>query len=154
VTSTSSFVPSQAAPAVRLIEDSCRTVASAAAGPVRVAVVTVTVPIEVARTSLNILRLTEELLEEVVFLLRSMRPVVVAVSTSRQADHFDTVFRTLEQTRQSADAITRIPIGAVRKALGPWRALRDGNAHHVPVIATRPGLGGWCFSPRGGPRLR
>jgi hypothetical protein len=83
VISISGFLPSQATAALRLIEDSARTVALTAAGPVRVAVAAVTVPIEVARTSLNILRLTEELLEEVVFLLRSMRPVVAAASTAR-----------------------------------------------------------------------
>jgi hypothetical protein len=161
VTSGSRFVPWQAAPAVRLIEDSCRTVAAAAEGPVRLAVATVTVPIEVARTSLNILRLSEELLEEVVFLLRSMRPVVAAVSTSRQADQFDTVYRTLEQIRQSADAIRRTPIGVVRSALAPRRASRDGSADHLPVIATRPRPeraswplrpGGWLAPDQAGDR--
>jgi hypothetical protein len=138
VTSTSSVGPSQGAPAVRLIEESCRTIAAAAEGPVRLAVATVTVPIEVARTSFNILRLSEELLEEVVFLLRSMRPVVAAVSTSRQADQLATVLRTLEQIQQSADAITRTPIGVVRSVLAPGLAPRDGSAQHVPVIATQP----------------
>ena len=115
VTSTFSFMPAQAVPAVKLIGDTRRKVASAAGRSVRVAISTVAVPIEVARTSLNILRLTEELLEEVVFLLRSMRPVVV--STSHQADHFYTLFRTLEQIQHSADAIARTPIGAVRSIL-------------------------------------
>jgi hypothetical protein len=117
-----------------LIEDSCRTVASAAEGPVRVAVATVTVPMEVARTSLNILRLTEELLEEVVFLLRSIRPVVSAVNTSRQADQFDTVLGTVQQVRQSADAITRTPIRIVRSVLTPARASQGGSSDHIPVI--------------------
>jgi hypothetical protein len=109
-------MPAQAVPAVKLIGDTLRKVASGAERSVRVAVSTDAVPIEVARTSLNILRLTEELLEEVVFLLRSMRPVVV--STSHQADHFDTLFRTLEQIQHSADAIARTPIGVVRSILG------------------------------------
>jgi hypothetical protein len=115
VTSTFSFMPAQAVPAVKLIGHTRRKVASAAGRSVRVAVSTVAVPIEVARTSLNILRLTEELLEEVVFLLRSMRPVVV--STAHQADHFDTLFQTLEQIQHSADAIARTPIGVVRSIL-------------------------------------
>ena len=100
-------------------------------GPVRVAACTVTVPIEVARTTFNILRLTEELLEEVVFLLRSMRPVVEAVSTAQQTDNFDTVFRTLEQIQHTA----RAPIGAVRSALAPVRPFRAG---HPPVIEAEP----------------
>ena len=115
VTSTFSFMPAQAVPAVKLIGDTRRKVASAAWRSVRVAISTVAVPIEVARTSLNILRLTEKLLEEVVFLLRSMRPVVV--STSHQANHFYTLFRTLEQIQHSADAIARTPIGVVRSIL-------------------------------------
>jgi hypothetical protein len=120
-----------------LIEDNWRTVASAAEGPVRVAVATVTVPIEVARTSLSILRLTEELLEEVVFLMRSIRPVVSAVNTSRQANQFDTVLGTLDQVRQSTDAITRTPIRIVRSVLTPARASRGGSSDHRPVIDER-----------------
>jgi hypothetical protein len=158
VPSTSSLMPSQAAPSVKLIEDTCRKMASAAETPVRVAVSAVTVPIEVARTSLNILRLSEELLEEVVFLLRSMRPVVAAVSTSHQADHFDAVFRTLEQIQHSADAIARTPIGVVRSVLAPARTSRDGGGHHAQVIPTRPrperasvplGPGGWLVGAAG-----
>ena len=125
VTSTFSFMPAQVVPAVKLIGDTRRKVASAAGRSVRVAVSTVAVPIEVARTSLNILRLTEELLEEVVFLLRSMRPVVV--STAHQADHVDTVFRTLEQIQHSADAIARTPIGVVRSVLGKERVDRPAE---------------------------
>jgi hypothetical protein len=79
-----------------MVEATCQKAVAVAGVPVRVAACTVTVPIEVARRSFNILRLTEELLEEVVFLLRSMRPVVEAVSTAQQADNFDTVFRRLE----------------------------------------------------------
>jgi hypothetical protein len=44
-----------------------------------------------------------------------MRPVVV--STSDQADHFYTLFRTLGQIQHSADAIARTPIGVVRSIL-------------------------------------
>ena len=131
VTSTFSFMPAQAVPAVKLIGDTRRKVASAAGRSVRVAISTVAVPIEVARTSLNILRLTEELLEEVVFLLRSMRPVVEAVSTAPQADNFDTVFRTLEQIQNSA----RTPIGVVRSVLAPVRPSRGGSP---PVIEAEP----------------
>jgi hypothetical protein len=120
-----------------LIEDNWRTVASAAQGPVRVAVATVSVPIEVARTSLSILRLTEELLEEVVFLMRSIRPVVSAVNTSRQANQFDTVLGTFEQVRQSTDAITRTPIRIVRSVLTPARPSRGGSSDHRPVIDER-----------------
>jgi hypothetical protein len=114
-------MPAQAVLAVKLIGDTGRKVSSAAERSVRVVISTGAVPIEVAKTSLNILRLTEELLEEVVFLLRSMRPVVV--STSHQADHFETVFRTLEQIQHSADAIARTPIGVVRSVLA-GRSLR------------------------------
>jgi hypothetical protein len=39
------------------------------------------------------------------------------VSTAHQADHVDTVFRTLEQIQHSADAIARTPIGVVRSIL-------------------------------------
>jgi hypothetical protein len=127
VTSTFSFIPVQAAPVVKLIGDTHRKVTSAAERPLRAAVSVVVVPIEVARTSLNILRLTEELLEEVVFLLRSMRPVVEAVSTSHQSDHFYMVFRTLEQIQQSADAIARTPIGVVRSVLGKERVDRPAE---------------------------
>jgi hypothetical protein len=113
-----------------MIEDTCQKVVGAAGRPVRVAVCTVTVPIEVARTTFNILRLTEELLEEVVFLLRSMRPVVGAVSTAQQADNFDTVFRTLEQIQNSA----RNPIGVVRSVL----AVRPSRRGSPPVIEAEP----------------
>jgi hypothetical protein len=134
VASAASFVPSQAAPAAKLIEAACRKGASAAEIPVRVAVSTVAVPIDLARTSFNILRLTEELLEEVVFLLRSMRPVVEAVSTAHQTDHFDTVFRTLAQIQHSTDAITRTPIGVVRNVLTPSRTSRDVTGRRLREI--------------------
>jgi hypothetical protein len=39
------------------------------------------------------------------------------VSTSHQANHFYTLFRTLEQIQHSADAIARTPIGVVRSIL-------------------------------------
>ena len=129
--SSSSFLSRQAASAGKIIEDTRQKAVGIAGGPVRVAACTVTVPIEVARTTFNILRLTEELLEEVVFLLRSMRPVVEAVSTAQQADNFDTVFRTLEQIQHSA----RAPIGAVRSALAPVRPFRAGRP---PVIEPEP----------------
>jgi hypothetical protein len=113
-----------------MIEDTCQKAVAVAGGPVRVAVCTVTVPIEVARTTFNILRLTEELLEEVVFLLRSMRPVIEVVSTAQQADNFDTVCRTLEQIQQA-----RTPIGVVRSVLAPARPSRRGSP---PVIEAEP----------------
>ena len=131
MTFTSSFLPRRAASAGKMIEDTCQKVVGAAGRPVRVAVCTVTVPIEVARSTFNILRLTEELLEEVVFLLRSMRPVVEAVSTAQQADNLDTVFRTLEQIQHSA----RTPIGVVRSVLAPVRPSRGGSP---PVIEAEP----------------
>jgi hypothetical protein len=122
VTSTSNFLPWRAASAGKMIEDTCKKAVGVAGGPVRVAVCTVTVPIDVARSTFNILRLTEELLEEVVFLLRSMRPVVEAVSTAQQADGFDSVFRTLEQIQQA-----RTPIGVMRSVLTPVRPSRGGS---------------------------
>ena len=131
MTFTSSFLPRRAASAGQMIEDRCQKVVGAAGRPVRVAVCTVTVPIEAARTTFNILRLTEELLEEAVFLLRSMRPVVGAVSTAQQAGNFDTVFRTLEQIQNSA----RTPIGVVRSVLAPVRPSRGGSP---PVIEAEP----------------
>jgi hypothetical protein len=130
VTSSSSFLPRRAASAGKMIEDTCQKAVAVAGGPVRVAACTVTVPIDVARTTFNILRLTEELLEEVVFLLRSMRPVVEVVSTAQQADNFDTVFRTLEQIQQA-----RTPIGVVRSVLAPARPSRGGSP---PVIEAEP----------------
>jgi hypothetical protein len=136
VTSTSSFLPWRAASPVTLIEDTCEKAVAVAAGPVRFAARSVTVPIEVAKTSFNILRLSEELLEEVVFLLRSMRPVVEAVSTAQQADQFDTVFRTLEQIQHSAQA----PIGVVRSVLTPVRPSRDGRGPRPRVIEPEPQL--------------
>jgi hypothetical protein len=131
VTFTSSFLPRRAASAGQMIEDTCQKVVGAAGRPVGVAVGTVTVPIEVARTTFNILRLTEELLEEVVFLLRSMRPVVGAVSTVQQTDNFDTVFRTLEQIHNSA----RTPTGVARSVLAAVRPSRGGGP---PVIEAEP----------------
>jgi len=130
VQSSVSFLSRQAASAGKMIEGTCQKAVGMAGRPVRVAACTVTVPIEVARTTFNILRLTEELLEEVVFLLRSMRPVVEAVSTAQQADNFDTVFRRLEQIQQA-----RTPIGVVRSALAPVRPFRAG---HPPVIDAEP----------------
>ena len=122
MTSTSSFLPWRAASPVKLIEDTRQKAVAVARPPVRFAVCTVTVPIEVARTSFNIFRLSEQLLEEVVFLLRSMRPVLQAVSNAQQADQ--SVFRTLEQIQLSAQA----PIGVVRSVLAPMRPSRDGRA--------------------------
>jgi hypothetical protein len=122
MTSTSSFLPRRATSAGKMVEATCQKAVAVAGVPVRVAACTVTVPIEVARRSFNILRLTEELLEEVVFLLRSMRPVVEAVSTAQQADNFDTVFRRLEQIQQA-----RTPIGVVRSVLAPVRPSRGGS---------------------------
>jgi hypothetical protein len=131
VTFTSSFLPQRAASAGKMIEDTCQKAVGAAGRPVRVAVGTVTVPIEVARTTFNILRLTEELLEEMVFLLRSMRPVVAAVSTAQQTDNFDTVFRTLEQIQNTA----RTPTGVARSVLATVRPSRGGSP---PVIEPEP----------------
>jgi hypothetical protein len=136
VTSTSSFLPRRAAWAGKLIEDSCHKAVGVVGRPVRVAVGAVTVPIEVAKTSFNILRLSEELLEEVVFLLRSMRPVVEAVSTVQQADNFESVYRTLEQIQHSAQA----PIGVVRSVLTPVRPSRDGRGPRARVIEPEPQL--------------
>jgi hypothetical protein len=137
VTSTSSFLPRRAAWAGKLIEDSCHKAVGVVGRPVRVAVGAVTVPIEVAKTSFNILRLSEELLEEVVFLLRSMRPVVEAVSTVQQADNFESVYRTLEQIQHSA----RAPIGVVRNVLAPVRPSRGGSLAVVQADPMRtPGV--------------
>jgi hypothetical protein len=138
VTSTSSFLPWQAAAAVELIEDTGRMLAKAAEKPITIAISTVILPVEVARTSLNILRLTEELLEEVVLLLRSARPVVEKVSTAYQTDRFDTVFRTLDQIQYSKDAITRTPIGIARGVLAPVRTSKGGSGRHPSVIPTPP----------------
>ncbi|MDF3310198.1 hypothetical protein P3H15_34850 [Rhodococcus sp. T2V] len=135
MTFVSRFVPSCVAP---VVEDAYRRAADAAEGPVRVAVCTVTVPIEVAKTSFHILRLTEELLEEVVFLLRTMRPVVEAVSTGRQSENVDTMFRTLEQIQQSADAIARTPMGVVRSVFGPARPAPEQVDYHPTVIDAEP----------------
>ncbi|MFC9357800.1 hypothetical protein ACFTZB_14665 [Rhodococcus sp. NPDC057014] len=135
MTFVSRFVPSCVAP---VVEDAYRRAAEAAEGPVRVAVCTVTVPIEVGKTSFRILRLTEELLEEVVFLLRTMRPVVEAVSTGRQSDNVDTMFRTLEQIQQSADAIARTPIGVVRSVFSPARPAPQQVDRHPTVIDAEP----------------
>ena len=125
------FVPSP-------VERTVRKVATAAEGPVRVAVCAVTVPIDVAKTSFHILRLTEELLEEVVFLLRTMRPVVEAVSTTQQSDNFDTVFRTLEQIQQSADAIARTPIGVVRSVFAAGGPSPEQVDYHPTIIDAEP----------------
>jgi hypothetical protein len=131
VTSSSRFLSRQAASVGKRIDDTRQKAAGVASGPVRVAVSTATVPIEVMRTSYNIFRLTEELLEQVVFLLRSMRPVVESVSTAQQSDQFDTVFRTLEQIQHSA----RAPIGVVRSVLAPVPPFRAGCP---PVIEAEP----------------
>jgi hypothetical protein len=131
VTSTSSYLPRRAAWAGKMIEDTRQKAVGVAGKPVRVAVGAVTVPIEVARSAFNILRLTEELLEEVVFVLRSMRPVVEVVSTAQQADNFDSIYRTLEHIQHSA----RAPIGVVRNVLAPVRPSRGGSP---PVIEADP----------------
>ncbi|MCQ4120571.1 hypothetical protein [Rhodococcus tibetensis] len=132
MTFASRLVPSRAAPALAFVEDTVRKAASASEQPIRVVVCTVTVPIEVAKTSFRILRLTEELLAEVVFLLRTMRPVVEA--TTQQADNLDSVFRTFEQIQSSADAIARTPIGVVRNVFAPARSPRDESAPRPTVI--------------------
>ena len=121
--STSTFLSRRVVSVGKKIEDTCQMAAEVASGPVRVVVSTASVPIDVARTSYNILRLTEELLEQVVFLLKSMRPVVETVSTAQQSDQFDTVFRTLEQIQHSA----RAPIGVVRSVVAPVRPFRAGE---------------------------
>ncbi|MFC0453587.1 hypothetical protein [Rhodococcus jostii] len=138
MTFVSRFVPSCATPVVAFVEGTFHRAAAAAEGPVRVAVCTVTVPIEVAKTSFHILRLTEELLEEVVFLLRTMRPVVEAVSTTQQSDNFDTMFRTLEQIQQSADAIARTPINVARSVFAPARPSPDQVDYHPTIIDAEP----------------
>ena len=119
MTSTSSFLPWRATSPVKLIEDTRQKAVAVAGPPVRFGLCTVAVPVEVARTSFNILRLSEQLLEEVVFLLRSMRPLVQAVSTAQQADQ--SVLRTLEQIQLSAQA----PVGVMRSVLAPILPSRD-----------------------------
>ncbi|MEN0137939.1 MAG: hypothetical protein AAGC80_22500 [Rhodococcus sp. (in: high G+C Gram-positive bacteria)] len=131
MTFVSRFVPS-------LVTRTVEKATAAAERPVRIAVCTVTVPIEVAKTSFHILRLTEELMEEVVYLLRTMRPVVEAVSTTRQSENVDTMVRTFEQIQQSADAIARTPIGVVRSVFAPARPSPDEVDFHPTIIDAEP----------------
>jgi len=105
------------------VGDAERVTVSTARKVVRFAVGTVSFPFELATTTLRILRLTEELLEEVVYLLRSTRPIVDGVSSAYRGGHLDPVFRTLGQLQQSANVIAFVwtPIDAVRGVIAPRR---------------------------------
>lgn len=67
-------------------------------------------------TALNVLSLTEQVLEEALYQLRVMRPVVVDVGTVHRAWHLDPLFRTVDQIQKSASALSFVwaPIAAVR----------------------------------------
>jgi hypothetical protein len=115
-------------------------------------------PLEVAVTSVKVLKNAEALLEELVLHLRALRPAVAAMSEAYADGHFDPMFRTFDQIQQSTSAMGVIwaPITAVRQAVAPGQprqviaAQPAVAAPAVPVVEPAPptmaewigGLGG------------
>lgn len=79
-------------------------------------VTTLSWPTDLVVTALNVLSLTEQVLEEALYQLRVMRPVVVDMGTVHRAWHLDPLFRTVDQIQKSASALSFVwaPIAAVR----------------------------------------
>ena len=79
-------------------------------------VTTISGPTDLVVTALNVLSLTEQVLEEALYQLRLMRPVVVTVGTVHRAWPLDPLFRTVDQIQKSAGAFSFVwaPIAAVR----------------------------------------
>ena len=90
--------------------------------PVQLLATAAMLPIEVAVTSVRVLKTTEALLDELVQYLRTLRPAVAAMSEAYADGHFDPLFRTFDQIHQqgsSAMGVIWAPITAVRQAVSP-----------------------------------
>jgi hypothetical protein len=90
--------------------------------PVQLLATAAMLPMEVAVTSVRVLKTTEALLDELVQYLRTLRPAVVAMSEAYADGHFDPLFRTFDQIHQqssSAMGVIWAPISAVRQAVSP-----------------------------------
>ncbi|HWN33368.1 MAG TPA: hypothetical protein VNP03_11515 [Pseudonocardia sp.] len=107
--------------------------------PVQVVVSTAMLPLEIAVTSVKILRNTEALLGELVYHLRALRPAVTAASQAYADGHFEPVFKTFDQIQQGTNAIAFVwaPLNAVRDVIipGPPRQQLPAGA---PVRVQRP----------------
>jgi hypothetical protein len=102
--------------------------------PVQVALTALLLPYEAVVTSIRLLKVTEELLGELVMHLRALRPAVATVSQAYADGHFDPVLRGLNQLQQSTDAIAYAwsPLTSVRDAVIPGQARRAAMARPAP----------------------
>jgi hypothetical protein len=112
--------------------------------PVQVVVSTAMLPLEIAVTSVKILRNTEALLGELVYHLRALRPAVTAASQAYADGHFEPVFKTFDQIQQGTNAIAFVwaPLNAVRDVIipGPPRQQLTGPPPRVqrPIAPLAP----------------
>jgi hypothetical protein len=102
--------------------------------PIQVMVATAALPLEVAFTSVKILKNTEALIGELVYLLSALRPAVAGVTQAYANGQFDQVFRTIDQIQHGTNAIALVwaPFTAVRDRLVP------GLSPDVPVAQPMP----------------
>jgi hypothetical protein len=135
--------PTVITPGIRMA-DAGRAAVSTAQLSVRFAIGTVTFPVEVATSTLNILRLTEQLMEELVYTLRAARPLIEGVGSAYRAGHFDPVFKTIGQIQQSANAIAFVwtPIDAVRGVITPGEWTAEWRPQNVVRAIAAPAAGG------------
>ena len=94
--------------------------------PVQVAVTAAMLPYEAAVTSVRLLKVTEELLSELLFHLNALRPMVTTMTQSYAEGHFDPVLRTLNQLQQGTEAMAFAwaPLNTVREVVIPTQARR------------------------------
>ncbi len=102
--------------------------------PVQLVVATAVLPLEVALTSVRILKNTEALLGELVFHLNALRPAVAGVSQAYAEGQFDQVFRTIDQIQHGTNAFALVwsPLTAVRDRLVPGLPMPQISAPPPP----------------------
>lgn len=113
--------------------------------PVQVMIATALLPLEVALTSVRILKNTEELLGELVFHLNALRPAVAGVSQAYANGQFDQVFRTIDQIQHGTNAFALVwaPFSAVRDRLVPGSPVPEIPAPPPP----RRAPGSYAYPP-------
>lgn len=103
--------------------------------PVRFAVATAVLPLEVTVTSVRLLKDVEALLAEVAVQLRSLRPAVSAMGEAYVEDRLGPLLDTVDDLRADTRAVAVVwaPFSAVRDVLIPERARQEHTVVPAPL---------------------
>lgn len=106
--------------------------------PVRLAVSTAALPLEVAVTGVRLLKDVEALLAEVVVQLRSLRPAVAALGEAYAEEGVDQLLDTVDDLRAGSRAVAVVwsPFSAVRDVFAPRRV--EPVPEPVPEVVPEP----------------